>query len=334
MAGRGRTQLIIFGAGPVGLVAAIRARQLGLEVEIRTDRLPTPDDPPWIEAVPAQMIALLIEFGVHPRELGVERLHEKRFTQWRSPEIVARDAPNSAHISRPALELALLNSADRAGVRIQAVARSAASTVGNFVDADVSVLDATGRSAATAAGRITRPKVPLVFRTFVQPVSDVPVVDGFAIAAGPDGYAYRLCNAQHSLLGIVGHGEMLQGSALAAFARIRDFAPWIVADLDPQRFQLSRTGAASLQWCGAEKLGARLIGDARVARDALASQGLAIGIGDALRAASEVAASQTIASSSVEAQLAEHRRQIIALIEESVFAASSVWRSYRDFLSC
>ena len=75
--GRARPPLTVLGAGPVGLVAAIRARQLGLGVEIRSDRMPSPTDPSRLEVVPAQLVALLVELGVPPRSVGVDRLHER-----------------------------------------------------------------------------------------------------------------------------------------------------------------------------------------------------------------------------------------------------------------
>lgn len=316
--------LIILGAGPVGLVAAIRARQLGIRVELRTNRLPSPEDLCRLEVVPAQLIALLVEFGVHPSAIGVERIHERRLTQWHSRDVIASMAPPSAHVLRPALDLALLDLAERCGVSIRLVSNST-------VDAGTPVLDATGRSAATAI-RIARPEVPLVSRTFVQPADNATTLEGFAIAAGPEGYAYRLCNALKVTLGVVGHGNLLRGSARSVLANIRTFAPWIIDGLDPYRLEAGSAGAASLQWCVTAGEGVQPIGDTRIARDALASQGLAIGLADALRAVSAMAAHIAVDGSSSQVELAQHRRKVGDLIAKSPFAAAPEWRRYLAFL--
>ena len=92
--------------------------------------------------------------------------------------------------------------------------------------------------------------------------------------------------ALHATLGVVGHGRLLRGHARDVVEKIRAFAPSIVAGFDSDRIESGSTGAASLQWGEERAEGAHLIGDAGIARDFLASQGLALGIGDALRAVS------------------------------------------------
>ena len=326
-----RPPLVVLGAGPVGLFAALRAKQLGLSVEVVTDRLPTAGDPCRLEAVPAQMIALLVEFGVHPRLLGVDRTHGGRLTQWRSREVIATDAPASVHISRPALEVALLSLADRSGVRIRAVGNSAATAIAAAVDAGSLILDSSGRSAATAA-RVARSEVPLVCRTFTQAAGVGPDLDGFAVAAGPEGYAYRLGNSQRVTLGVVGHGGLLRGSAESVVENIRAFAPWIVEGIDSEQLAPGCAGAASLQWCEVASQGIQPVGDASIARDALSSQGLAIGISDALRAVSEAEKQKKFDLEPLASQLAHHRKRVGDLIAESPFGSAPQWRGYLEFL--
>ena len=70
--------LIVLGCGPVGLLAAIRGRQLGLDVEIQAGERPLSHHAPRVESVPSQTIALLVEFGVHPRRLGGSQLAVQR----------------------------------------------------------------------------------------------------------------------------------------------------------------------------------------------------------------------------------------------------------------
>lgn len=323
--------LIVLGAGPVGLMAALRARQMGLSVKVITDRIPTLEDPFRLEAVPAQLIALFVEFGVHPKLIGVERTHQHRFTQWQTAEVVAAAAPASAHVTRPALDVALLHLADRADVAINVVGSSARFAADEASTDGPVILDSTGRSAVTAR-HISRPDVPLVCRTFTQTARSGVELDGFSVAAGPQGYAYRLGNAQRIALGVVGHGALLRGSADVVVANIQTFAPWIVEGIDCSELVSGCAGAASLQWCSSTTQGVQLIGDARLARDALASQGIALGISDALKAVSAIAETGSVELASLVSQLTLHRHRVIDLIAESPFAFALPWQRYVDFL--
>jgi 2-polyprenyl-6-methoxyphenol hydroxylase-like FAD-dependent oxidoreductase len=328
--GLARTLLVI-GAGPIGLVAAIRAQELGLDVEIWTDRLPDATDPPWLELVPAQLIALLVEMGVHPYKFGVEQLSVKRFTQWRSPKIERTEGPLSAHITRPALELALLEVVGRARIPIRVVSRSTVKSlhcekVDNFY-----VIDATGRAAATAA-KVVRPSLPIVCCTFSQHLTATDEIDGFALAAGPNGYVYRLSNSRHLVLGIVGHRSHIAQSGSKALALIREFAPWIVAGITEEGLAISRAGPASLQWTETKSSVACLVGDARISRDALASQGLAIGVSDALKAVDDIAKSQPVFAQRAGESVSLHASLISTIIKESPFSRAQAWSNYLEFL--
>lgn len=323
--------LIILGAGPVGLFAALRARQLGLQVEILTDRLPGIGDPRRLEAVPAQAIALLVEFGVHPALLGVDRTHGRRLTQWRSSNPVATEAPASAHLSRPALELALLDLAHRAGVRIRQAGRLIGTEFAEAIDSRSTILDATGRAAVTVR-EIVRPAIPIVCRTLTQAAGAGTDLDGFSLAAGAEGYVYRLGNVQQITIGVVGHGALLRGSPSSVVEHIRSFAPWILAGIDPRRLAPSSAGAASLQWSGIASDGIQPIGDARMARDALASQGLAIGIADALHEVAMAATRTRGDSHAPAAQRKQHQYRVASIISESPFASAPPWRHYLAFL--
>lgn len=323
-----RRPLVVLGCGPVGLVAALRARQFGLSVEVLTDRLPTDSDLSRIEAVPAQTVALLVEFGLHPQLLGVERLQEFRTTQWESAEVAVAKAPPTAHISRPALELGLLALAERAGVRISPV-DSLESGAALSVDSDAAVLDATGRAAVTATATV-RPTVPLVCRTFVQ--HGVCGSDGFSVAAGMEGYAYRLSNAKQVAFGVVGHGQHLKGDARVVLESVQSYAPWIVQGICADRLEPGGSGAASLQYCAGSRQGVEPIGDARIARDALASQGLAIGFSDAIQVVSALVGQSSSLRTAVGHQLSLHRRRVFELVARSPFASAPVWKEYLEFL--
>jgi hypothetical protein len=98
--------LAIFGGGPAGIVTALRAAEHG-NVALLVDRLPDEHDPPPLDAVPARLLALLVDFGVDPRELQVDRLHRHRWIAWGSetPRVV-RAAP-TAYVERPLLDRVL-----------------------------------------------------------------------------------------------------------------------------------------------------------------------------------------------------------------------------------
>src|SRR3954470_24377816 len=108
--------LIVLGAGPVGLLAAIRGRELGLDVRVYTNGLP--QGAPRVECVPSQVVALLVEFGVNPNSVGIDTLYRSRTAQWSSRAVIATPTPDVAHIERPALDIALLQVALRAGAKL------------------------------------------------------------------------------------------------------------------------------------------------------------------------------------------------------------------------
>src|SRR5689334_19329584 len=111
-------ETVILGAGPAGLATALAlARQP--RVCVIASALPSMTDPPRVDVVPAAFLALLIELGVHPAQLGVTVLHSRRRLAWGTaqPEVVEGRAV--AHIERPALELALLAALKRtSGARV------------------------------------------------------------------------------------------------------------------------------------------------------------------------------------------------------------------------
>src|SRR5260370_4223215 len=78
-------------------------------------QLPSAEAGPRVEAVPASLVALLVEFGIHPRRIGVEDLHESRMIAWEREAFQESRGPVSAHVERPALDLALLDAVVASG---------------------------------------------------------------------------------------------------------------------------------------------------------------------------------------------------------------------------
>ena len=326
--------LVVLGSGPVGLLAALRGRRLGMDVEVCANSLALPRDPPRVERVPAQVVALLVEFGVSPNRIGVDMLFRRQTMQWAGGAVAASPAPDAAHIERPALEIALLELALRAGVKIDVPA-------GNVVqelrrrhrEGECLFLDATGRSAVTAIHRI-RPRRPLVARLFHLPVRTGLRDSALMIAAGPEGYAYRLANATTLTLGVVGRKDFVQGDGREIVAKIAEFAAWLVRDIPTQHIRPGGSGAAGAQWSIGDSCESVLVGDASFARDALASQGLAIGLSDALKAlAHPIKGVGAQARSNQRKEIPGHCRRIIQEIKGSAFVSARPWVEYSEFLS-
>ncbi|MGI2034317.1 hypothetical protein ACRQ1B_18180 [Rhizobium panacihumi] len=271
---------------------------------------------------------MLVEFGVAPALLGVERLFASKCLQREEDHPIILPAAPYAAISRPNLEAALAKLTERARIRIEPQAVSAASI--EAIASDAIVFDATGRRAISARKR-WRPTQPIVARSF-HFAGVGPAREGLALAAGPNGYVYRVANRNGICLGVVGHGHKSNWDD--ARDRIASFAPWIVSDLTAGDLLMTkgRSGPTSLQWAEAGAC-AILIGDAELSRDAMSSQGLAIGLGAAIVAVSQAL---TDARPGPPAELAHersvHARRTLEQIAATPFSRDHTWRQYGGFL--
>jgi hypothetical protein len=325
--------LIVLGAGPVGLLAAVRGRQLGLDVEIHANERPLAHDPPRVECVPSQVVALLVEFGVNPKLVGADTLFRERIIQWSDCTAVVTSTPDVAHVGRPALDIALRDAALRAGARIVAMRDG---PLDHFKQrhrqSECLLLDATGRSAITANRRIS-PRRPIVARLFHLPMRPSLRRPGLMIAAGPDGYAYRLANAATLTIGAVGRKDFVRGDGRQIVARITEFAPWLVEGIPGEDLQPGASGPASAQWSEGDHASVA-VGDAAFARDALASQGLALGFSDALKVVGQPdrRARPTLRKDRQSA-ISRHCARVVEQIRSSAFRASEPWIEYAQFLS-
>jgi 2-polyprenyl-6-methoxyphenol hydroxylase-like FAD-dependent oxidoreductase len=275
----------ILGAGAVGLIAALQTVRSGRTAIVVTRRIPRAGDPPRVDAVPAGLLALLLDLGIDPGRIGVDRLHEARVSAWETAAPSAAKAPLTAHVERPALELALLDRLVATGgvpiVRGPCGLPAQGGAAGDCWRARM-VVDATGRRALTAARR-QRPARPWVARTFWTPLQSCGAEPGFAIAALPDGYAYRLASRSIACLGVVGR-LAIAGTPAAIEDVVRSHASWLLDGLPAlAAMRPGAAGAACVQWT--ETGGHLRIGDAALARDPLSSQGLATGASEAMLAA-------------------------------------------------
>lgn len=323
-----RFDVAVLGAGPVGLLEALQFARSGHRVVIVSNRLPAPDDARRVDAVPASFVALLVELGINPAAVGANRLYRARLSAWSSTEPIATEGASSAHLERPALDLALLAAARGAGCTIRSgFGRDGAAVGGRDWSAERFV-DATGRAAVTAVGRIHAPK-PWIARTFWT--SQVADHREFAIAQLPNGYAYRLGAAATLTLGVVGRRDAVAGSLSSIAQHLRLHAPWILEDLPTlAEWRSGRACVASVQW---SEGGGLRIGDAALARDALSSQGLAAGAAEAMQAcAMRNAQDHALIVSRQREQRNAHLRALLSVLESGRFSQAPVWRGYIDFV--
>jgi flavin-dependent dehydrogenase len=324
----------IFGSGPVGLIAALQIARGGRTVVVVTKSLPGPNDPRRVDATPATFLALLVELGVHPSLVGVDRLHAIRFSAWETQTPSSSDTPKFVHLERPALDLALLDLLRRTNIPV--VFEQRLLSVNRRVAGDgwrsQFVIDATGRTAVTATQRIHPPR-PWVVRTFWTSRTACHADAAFSIAALPDGYAYRLGAASIMTLGVVGRGAAVSGSPVTVECRLRAIVPWLLEGLPPLESMMpGATGAASAQWTEA-KSGLR-IGDAALARDALSSQGIATGASEALFAAAIASEGdlEPLRARQREQRQA-HLTSLLQAIARSQYSHLPAWRDYREFVA-
>jgi hypothetical protein len=317
----------VLGAGAVGLIAGLQFARSGRTVVIASKRLPGPGGARRVDAVPASFLALLVELGINPVEIGADRLHRARMSAWPSAAVQVSEA-STAHVERPALDMALLRAAKRAGCATRSRFELDAEEAGGRDWKARRFVDATGRAAVTAARRIRAPK-PWVARIFWTPVSTHNC--GFSIAQLPEGYAYRLGAASTLAFGVVGRRAAVAGSFHDIAQRVRVYAPWMLEDLPA--FARLRSGgacAASVQW--SEGSGLR-IGDAALARDALSSQGLATGASEALQACAMGGEDdRVLIVARQREQRQSHLRSLLVVLESGRFSDAPTWREYIDFV--
>ena len=103
---------VILGAGPVGLVTALAAAQYG-SVLVMSPQVQHGGCVRRVDAVPLALLALFVEFGLHPSAIKAAETHEYRLAAWenKTPELVRGAA--TVHIERPLLERSLIALARR-----------------------------------------------------------------------------------------------------------------------------------------------------------------------------------------------------------------------------
>jgi 2-polyprenyl-6-methoxyphenol hydroxylase-like FAD-dependent oxidoreductase len=330
-----QAEVIVLGGGPVGLMAALELSK-DHPTTLIARRLPSSEDAPRVEAVPASLLALLVEFGIHPRQIGVEGLHESRWLAWEQEAVVETRVPVAAHVERPSLDVALLNSAIACG-RVNIVLSHHHDDFKAVLEAagrnDVRLIDATGRRSLSARNRM-QPAKPWAARTFLALRHSCRASPELRIAALPGGFVYRLGSCKHIVLGIVGRNKTIMGSPLDLERQLLERGVgWILEGL-PAMTDLTpgKCSTASVQWTKGE-VGWR-VGDAALARDTVSSQGLATGISDALHCAAALRGDDaTLLTQRQDEQRGTHLRSLEQLIARCRFREEAAWSEYAEFVS-
>jgi hypothetical protein len=283
-------------------------------------------DPPRVDVVPAAFLALLIELGVHPAQLGVTTMHSRRHLAWDTARPETVEGRAVAHIERPALELALLAALERTSdIRVMLGKPTSTDATG------ARIIDATGRRALSARWLI-QPPDPFVARVFSWRGRFDFVHQEFQMAALPAGYVYRLATPGLMTLGVVLSRSVEFPPASVIKSYIQDGgASWILSrSIDLDAAVSGRGGIASVQWCSAESEHLP-IGDASLARDSLSAQGLATGLADAINVATYGSDGSRWSQRRYE-QLQRHLHHLATTINRSRFRTEVAWARYHRFI--
>ena len=314
--------IAVLGSGAVALAAALfRARYGPVVLAGR----PAEAAMPAVERVPAPLLTLLLELGVVPAELDVDRLTRDRVVAWEDPVPTARSGPACAHLDRTALVDALWRRVRECPeVRVVPPVRAPG-------DLDAArVVDATGRRALTAAQRAHPAPVWVATCCTVARGDLDPMM---RLAASPTGYAYRLGSAQWLTVAWVGPGPPPADGAAVRRRIVDGGAGWLVGDVDLGQALVARRVASVAVAAPSEDTRVVAIGDAALGRDALASQGTAIGLSDARLAAGPDAdrARRTLGARHLDG-LERHLRHLAGTLGSCHHRAAPAWQSYRRWV--
>ncbi len=275
---------------------------------------------PAVERVPAPLLTLLLELGIVPAELDVDRLTRQRLVAWEDPSPAERAGPACAHVDRSALVNALWR---------RVTACPAIQVVPPIRDPDRTahrLVDATGRRALTAARRI-HPLPVWVATACTVPRHDLDPT--MRLAAGPGGYAYRLGSTSWLTVGWVGPGTPPPDGAGVAERIVENGAGWLTDDVDLDGAQVGRRVASAAIAVASGDPRVVAIGDAALCRDALASQGTAIGLSDARLAAA--GAADALRRRHADG-LDRHLRHLAGMLATCGHRTAPAWRAYRMWL--
>jgi len=330
-----KTRVIVLGAGPAGLVSALELSK-SYPTTLIARRHPAREDATSVEAVPAALLAFLVELGIPPHEIEVDCLHDSRRTAWDQETPVENRSPAAAYIDRAVLDAALLKRVS-ASKRVRVI-RPAPRFIDYALQAakreNVLLVDATGRRSISAREKLHPPR-PWAARSFLASRQSGKEDPAMRIAALPEGFVYRLGSSRHVILGIVGRNTAIAGTPFELERRLLEAGTaWMLDGLPPlAQMTPGKSSVASIQW-STGGVGWR-VGDAALARDSLSSQGLAAGISDALYYASAVRSGDDLALLRLRQteQREAHLRSLEQTIANCRFRHEETWSEYSEFIA-
>ena len=361
--GAGIRPVTVVGSGPVALAQPPAVQRAHRPVRLAawpppeiTGVGPTPaapalaPAPSGVEAVPAPLLTLLLELGIHPRELDVEELHRHRFVAWKAVEPGQPDGPEPLpdvgrrpHRARGAAGRPLAAGAELSGHPPRPTGGRARPGAGGGA---ARRRPGTVGSGRPVGGRRFRPPRAWVASTSTVARGDL---DGsLRLAAAPAGYGFRLGSASHLTIGWVapgppprtagqlrttlveaGAGWLLDGVVLEAGIAVRQRIASLSAAVEP-----GRGGDGQYRdgrYRDGQGDGTLRLGDAAFARDALASQGLALGLSDArLSARTDWQASDGRERTADGAR--RHVRSLIGVLDSCRHRDEPAWRAYAGWI--
>ncbi|MFZ6712269.1 FAD-dependent oxidoreductase [Undibacterium sp. TC9W] len=347
-------RVAVLGNGPVGILAALHAARQGHGPVLLLAAEPPPNADAEgggyrIEAVPVSLLALLLEYGIHPHLIGAGQTHAVRQIQWDSKASMSLPTPRTVHIHRPALEQALwqkllqqprihLHLGEQSLQLHDAGANGLDGGNGKDWHADL-LIDASGR-AARSASNIDKSPHPWVARLFTLAGNTRPsgsfqshFHSHFKVAALPEGYVYSLATPEVQNVVFVGRGKAVKGSADELQQLLQSTqTDWVLQGLPTLvEFHSDMAYPVSLQWATSER--SVLIGDAALARDILSSQGLSCGLSEALCVA-ELGTLQARANfqqrQTQQRQL--HATALLNQIRSCLYGMETAWQDYAQFI--
>jgi hypothetical protein len=310
----------VLGCGPVALAHALFAARHGPVVLAGRSVPPRPG----VESVPAAVLTLLLELGITPTELDVDRLVRARLVAWEQAEPEVRSSPACAQVNRAALVTALWRRI-RCCPQIRMVdrlhARPEDAVTGRLVDA-------TGRRAVTAHDHI-RPRQQWVAASCTVPRRTVDPT--MRLAAGPGGYAYRLGSASWLTVGWAGTGIPPRDADALRWRIFDAGAGWLVEQVPLEGTPTTcRVASMSIPVRGPGPSVA--LGDAALARDALASQGGSIGLSDARLAAEPATSRKDITQRATEGRK-RHLQFLTGVLDSCWHRDAPAWSEYRQWVA-
>jgi 2-polyprenyl-6-methoxyphenol hydroxylase-like FAD-dependent oxidoreductase len=310
----------IIGDGVAALSCALFAARYG---PVRLCGKPSQQRRATVESVPAATLTLLLELGITVDELDVNRLTRDRLVAWEITRPQRHRGPVCAHLDNSALHAALWR-------RVEAEPAITLTHRVQPADARPGWVDASGRRAVTARTHLRPPRTWTAATVTVQtPAASTTEIQ---LAAAPCGYAYRLGSAHATTIGWVGPDRPPR-NATDLRARIENGgAGWLLADdilAATAAPTLRRPASMCLPVVGGPAIP---IGDAALTRDALAAQGLSIGLSDA-RLVTDPSITAAAMSARRADAAARHLRHLSTMIAACAYAHTPAWSQYHMWLT-